>query len=630
MPSPTPATLNPTVAEVTQRIRERSRHRRGLYESHMAAQHKQGVHRGELSCGNLAHGFAGCDVPTDKGRLKLTNSANLGIVSSYNDMLSAHRPFEDYPAAIKEAARGMGSTAQFAGGVPAMCDGVTQGQPGMELSLFSRDVIAMATAVALSHNMFDAALYLGICDKIVPGLFIGAARFGHLPAMFVPGGPMTTGLPNDEKARVRQLYAEGKVGRDELLEAESQSYHSPGTCTFYGTANSNQLMMEMMGLHLPGASFVNPGTPLRDALTRYATEQAIRNTEQSGNYRPFYKQIDERAIVNAIVGLLASGGSTNHTLHLVAMAAAAGVTINWNDFTDLSAVVPSMTRIYPNGQADVNHFQAAGGMSLLIRELLEAGLIHGDIPTVFGTDMTAYTQEPFLEEGKLTWREGPATSHDTDVLRPVSNPFSPTGGLTVLDGNLGRGVIKISAVKQAHRVIEAPVQLFDDQNQVKAAFESGQLDRDVIVVVRFQGPKANGMPELHKLTPFLGVLQDRGYKVALVTDGRMSGASGKVPSAIHVTPEAVDRGPLSKLQDGDIVRLDAESGELNVLVDAATMNARPCAEANLEHNHFGMGRELFGGFRHLATKAEEGAGVFGGFEAEVLARELEKIEQEDQ
>lgn len=630
MPSPTPATLHTTVAQVTQRIRERSRQRRALYEAHMADQHKQGVHRGELSCGNLAHGFAGCDVPTDKNRLKLTNSANLGIVSSYNDMLSAHRPYEDYPAIIKEAARGMGSTAQFAGGVPAMCDGVTQGQPGMELSLFSRDVIAMATAVALSHNMFDAALYLGICDKIVPGLFIGAARFGHLPAMFVPGGPMTTGLPNDEKARVRQLYAEGKVGRDALLESESQSYHSPGTCTFYGTANSNQLMMEMMGLHLPGASFVNPGTPLREALTRYATEQAVRNTAQSGNYRPFYKQIDERAIVNAMVGLLASGGSTNHTLHLVAMAAAAGITINWDDFTELSAVVPSMTRIYPNGQADVNHFQAAGGMSLLIRELLQAGLMHADIPTVFGTDMSAYTQEPFLEDGKLTWREGPESSHDSEVLRPVSNPFSPTGGLTVLDGNLGRGVIKISAVKQAHRVVEAPVQLFDDQNQVKAAFESGQLDRDVIVVVRFQGPKANGMPELHKLTPFLGVLQDRGFKVALVTDGRMSGASGKVPAAIHVTPEAVDRGPLSKLQDGDIVRLDAERGELNVLIDAATFAARPCAEANLEHNHFGMGRELFGGFRHLATRAEEGAGVFGGFEADVLSRELEKIEQEDQ
>jgi phosphogluconate dehydratase len=625
-----PTALNSTVEQVTACIRDRSRERRRLYEAHMAAQHKQGVHRGELSCGNLAHGFAGCDHADDKDRLKLTNSANLGIVSSYNDMLSAHRPFEDYPAAIKEAARGMGSTAQFAGGVPAMCDGVTQGMPGMELSLFSRDVIAMATAVALSHNMFDAALYLGICDKIVPGLFIGAARFGHLPAVFVPGGPMPSGLPNDEKARVRQLYAEGKVGREELLEAESRSYHSPGTCTFYGTANSNQLMMEMMGLHLPGASFVNPGTPLREALTRYAAEQAVRNTEQSGNYRPFYRQIDERAIVNAMVGLLASGGSTNHTLHLVAMAAAAGVTIDWDDFTALSAVVPSLTRIYPNGSADVNHFQAAGGMSLLIRELLGAGLLHGDIPTVFGTDLTAYTQEPYLEDGKLVWREGPEESLDRDVLRPVADPFAPTGGLVVLDGNLGRGVIKISAVKQAHRVVEAPVRIFDDQSQVKAAFESGELDRDVVVVVRFQGPKANGMPELHKLTPFLGVLQDRGYKVALVTDGRMSGASGKVPAAIHVTPEAVDRGPLARLRDGDVVRLDAERGELSALVDAAEFAGRSIIEPNLERYHFGMGRELFGGFRHLAASAELGAGVFGGFEGEVLARELEKIEQEDQ
>ncbi|QOR39757.1 phosphogluconate dehydratase [Billgrantia diversa] len=625
-----PTALNPTVEQVTDRIRERSRGRRKLYEAHMAAQHQQGVHRGELSCGNLAHGFAGCDHAGDKDRLKLTNSANLGIVSSYNDMLSAHRPFESYPEIIKQAARGMGSTAQFAGGVPAMCDGVTQGMPGMELSLFSRDVIAMATAVALSHNMFDAALYLGICDKIVPGLFIGAARFGHLPAMFVPGGPMPSGLPNDEKARVRQLYAEGKAGRDELLEAESRSYHSPGTCTFYGTANSNQLMMEMMGLHLPGASFVNPGTPLREALTRYAAEQAVRNTEQSGNYRPFYKQIDERAIVNAMIGLLASGGSTNHTLHLVAMAAAAGVTIDWDDFTALSAVVPSMTRIYPNGSADVNHFQAAGGMSLLIRELLDAGLLHGDIPTVFGTDLTAYTQEPFLEDDKLVWREGPTESLDRDVLRPVSDPFAPTGGLVVLDGNLGRGVIKVSAVKQANRIVEAPVRIFDDQNQVKAAFESGELDRDVVVVVRFQGPKANGMPELHKLTPFLGVLQDRGYKVALVTDGRMSGASGKVPAAIHVTPEAIDRGPLARLRDGDVVRLDAERGELTAVVDAGELAGRSVIEPNLERYHFGLGRELFGSFRHLAAGAELGAGVFGGFEAEVLSRELEKIEQEDQ
>lgn len=625
-----PTALNPTVEQVTQRIRQRSRERRKLYEAHMAAQHRQGVQRGELSCGNLAHGFAGCDHTEDKQRLKLTNSANLGIISSYNDMLSAHRPFENYPAIIREAARGMGGTAQFAGGVPAMCDGVTQGMPGMELSLFSRDVIAMATAVALSHNMFDAALYLGICDKIVPGLFIGAARFGHLPAIFVPGGPMESGLPNDEKARIRQLYAEGKVNREELLEAESRSYHSPGTCTFYGTANSNQLMMEVMGLHLPGASFVNPGTPLREALTRYATEQAIRNTAQSGNYRPFYRQIDAHAIVNAMVGLLASGGSTNHTLHLVAMAAAVGITINWDDFDALSSVVPSLTRIYPNGSADVNHFQAAGGMSLLIRELLGAGLLHGDIPTVLGTDLTAYTQEPFLDNSKLSWREGPLASLDHDVLRPVADPFAPSGGLVVLNGNLGRGVIKVSAVKPTNRIVEAPVRIFSDQNQVKAAFEAGDLDRDVVVVVRFQGPKANGMPELHRLTPFLGVLQDRGYRVALVTDGRMSGASGKVPAAIHVTPEAVERSPLARLRDGDVVRLDAERGELQALVDSAEFAGRSTAEPNLEHHHFGMGRELFSGLRHLAAGAELGAGVFGGFEAEVLAYELEKIAQEDQ
>lgn len=620
--------INDTVNRVTTRIRERSRERRALYERRMADQHRRGVHRGELSCGNLAHGFAACGE-TDKNRLKLMNSANLGIVSSYNDMLSAHQPLEDYPALIKQAAQAMGSTAQFAGGVPAMCDGVTQGQPGMELSLFSREVIAMATAVALSHNMFDSALYLGVCDKIVPGLFIGAARFGHLPALFVPAGPMTSGLPNKEKARIRQLYAEGKVGRDELLEAESQSYHSPGTCTFYGTANSNQLMMEIMGLHLPGASFVNPGTPLREALTRHAAEQAIRNSEPGGDYRPFYRQIDEHAIVNAMVGLLASGGSTNHTLHLVAMAAASGITITWDDFTELSAVVPSMTRIYPNGQADVNHFQAAGGMSLLIRELLGAGLIHADIPTVFGTDMTAYTQEPFLEDGKLVWREGPTESLDRDVLRPVADPFAPTGGLNVLDGNLGRGVIKVSAVSQEHRIVEAPVRLFDDQNQLKAAFDAGELDRDVIVVVRFQGPKANGMPELHKLTPYLGVLQDRGFKVALVTDGRMSGASGKVPAAIHMTPEAIDGGPLAKLKNGDVIRLDADRGELDVKVSATEWAERERAVAHLDHYHEGLGRELFAGFRHLAMGAEQGAGVFGGFEADDIARQAEHIHEED-
>jgi phosphogluconate dehydratase len=557
------------------------------------------------------------------------NSANLGIISSYNDMLSAHQPFETFPETIKAAASAMGSTAQFAGGVPAMCDGVTQGQPGMELSLFSRDVIAMAAAVGLSHNMFDAALYLGVCDKIIPGLFIAAARFGHLPAMFVPAGPMPSGLPNKEKARIRQLYAEGKVGREELLQAESDSYHSPGTCTFYGTANSNQLMMEVMGLHLPGTSFVNPGTEMREALTRYATEQAIRNTEPGGDYRPFYKQIDERAIVNAVVGLLASGGSTNHTMHLIAMAAASGITLNWDDFTDLSAVTPSLMQVYPNGQADINHFQAAGGMSYLFRELLGAGLLHGDIPTVFGTDLTAYTQEPFLENGKVVWREGPESSLDENVLRPVATPFAATGGLTVMKGNLGRGVIKVSAVADEHRVVEAPVKIFADQNEMKAAFESGDLDRDVIVVVRFQGPKANGMPELHKLTPFLGVLQDRGFKVALVTDGRMSGASGKVPAAIHISPEALDGGPLSKLRDGDIVRLDANAGTLEAKVEAATWADRERVVANLDHYHVGLGRELFSGFRHLAMRGEEGAGSLGGFEADDLARQQGQILQED-
>ncbi|WP_110668912.1 phosphogluconate dehydratase [Salinicola halophilus] len=606
--------LHPTVDRVTKRIEARSTDRRRLYESRMEQQHRRGVHRGELSCGNLAHGFAACS-PADKNSLKLMNATNIGIVSSYNDMLSAHQPFEHFPEAIREAARSMGSTAQFAGGVPAMCDGVTQGQPGMELSLFSRDVIAMSTAVALSHNMFDSALYLGVCDKIVPGLFIGAARFGHLPALFVPAGPMPSGLPNSEKSRIRQLYAEGKVGRDALLEAESESYHSPGTCTFYGTANSNQLMMEMMGLHLPGTSFVNPGTPLRDAITRYATEQVIRNSDQGGSYRPFYRQITAKAIVNALIGLLASGGSTNHTLHLVAMAASVGVTLNWDDFDELSAVIPSLTRIYPNGQADVNHFHAAGGVSFLVRELLGAGLMHADVETAFGTDMTAYTQEPFLEDGRLVWREGTQQSLDEDVLRPASRPFSPTGGLAVLDGNLGRGVIKVSAVKPEMRLVEAPVRIFDDQSQVRAAFESGELDRDVIVVVRFQGPRANGMPELHQLTPFLGVLQDRGHKVALVTDGRMSGASGKVPAAIHITPEAVDAGPIAYLRDGDIVRLDPDSGVLEARVDAATWAARAPATSDLNHYHHGMGRELFAGFRQQVGGAEEGAATFGGFDA---------------
>ena len=609
--------MNETVTRVTQRIKERSAQRRALYVKHMQEQEARGVHRGQLDCGNLAHGVAAscCD---DKQSLKLMNSANLGIISAYNDMLSAHQPFEIFPDLIRKAAREVGSTAQFAGGVPAMCDGVTQGQPGMELSLFSRDTIAMAAAIGLSHNMFDAALYLGVCDKIVPGLFIGAARFGHLPTVFIPAGPMTTGISNKQKAEVRQQFAEGKVGREALLESECASYHAPGTCTFYGTANSNQLMVELMGLHLPGSSFVNPNTPLRDALTKYATQRAVKMTQQGGEFTPFYKQIDERAIVNAIVGLLASGGSTNHTMHLVAMAGAAGITITWDDFTELSAVVPGLMKVYPNGQADVNHFHAAGGMSFLVRQLIKGGLLHTDIPTVFGTGMDAYTKEPFLDGDKLVWREGPEHSLDENVISTYDKPFAKTGGLTVLDGNLGRGVIKVSAVQPEHRLVEAPARIFSDQHQLKAAFESGELDRDVVVVVRFQGPKSNGMPELHKLTPFLGVLQDRGFKVALVTDGRMSGASGKVPAAIHFTPEALDGGPLAKLRDGDVIRLDAENGELNVIIDDAEWATRDVVTEDLSAYHIGMGREMFAGMRQLVGPSEEGACTFGGFEQAIL------------
>ena len=618
--------MHATLTSVTQRIQQRSKARRALYEQRMQAQHRQGVHRGALDCGNLAHGFAACGA-SDKQQLKLMNAANLGIISSYNDMLSAHQPFERFPELIREAARALGSTAQFAGGVPAMCDGVTQGQPGMELSLFSRDNIARAAAIGLSHNMFDAALYLGVCDKIVPGLFIAAARFGHLPTVFVPAGPMPSGLPNKEKARVRQKFAEGKLGRAELLEAESASYHSPGTCTFYGTANSNQLMMEIMGLHLPGSSFVNPDTPLRDALTAFATERAVKNSEPAGNYLPFWRQIDERAIVNAMVGLLASGGSTNHTLHLVAMAAAAGITLNWDDFAELSKVVPSMMHVYPNGQADVNHFHAAGGMSVLIRELLGAGLLHGDILTIMGTTFAeSYTLEPFLDDGRLVWRDGPSESLDPEVLSSAAKPFSKSGGLVVMDGKLGRGVMKVSAVKQEFRVIEAPVRVFADQEALKHAFTAGELEHDFIAVVRFQGPRANGMPELHKLTPYLGSLLDRGFRVALITDGRMSGASGKVPAAIHMTPEAIDGGPLAKLRDGDMVRLDSIEGHLEVLVDEQEWASRECATVDLSAYHHGLGREMFAGFRQLVGGAEEGASTFGGFEAaEIGAKEAPRV-----
>ncbi|RDE24410.1 phosphogluconate dehydratase [Motiliproteus coralliicola] len=605
--------MNSSIESVTARIIERSRDSRSAYLARMEQARSQRPHRSVLSCGNLAHGFAACGEQ-DKSELKLMNKANIAIVSAYNDMLSAHQPLEQFPALIKDAVRGMGSVAQFAGGVPAMCDGVTQGQDGMELSLFSRDTIAMSTAVALSHNMFDGVLCLGVCDKIVPGLLLGALSFGHLPTVFVPAGPMTSGLSNPEKARIRQLYAEGKADRAALLECESQSYHGPGTCTFYGTANSNQLLMESMGLHLPGASFVNPNTPLRDALTKAAAEQVCRITEQGGDYRPLAQVIDEKAIVNGIVALLATGGSTNHTMHLVAIARAAGVMINWDDFSDLSAAVPSLTKIYPNGTADINHFHAAGGMALLFRQLLDLGLLHEDVLTVTGRGLQQYTEEPFLDEDKLTWRPGPDTSLDREVIADIEAPFAADGGVKLMSGNLGRGVIKTSAVKPQHRVVEAPAVILHDQNELEPMFQRGELDRDCVVVVRFQGPRANGMPELHKLTPFLGVLQDRGYQVALVTDGRMSGASGKVPAAIHVTPEACQGGALARVREGDLVRLDSLTGELSLLVEADELEAREPVQADLSANQYGMGRELFAGMRRQATGAEQGASVL--FQAE--------------
>jgi phosphogluconate dehydratase len=570
----------------------------------------RGPIRHRLSCTNLAHGFASAPAG-DKIILRQIDRPNIAIVSSYNDMLSAHQPFERFPGIIKEAAREAGGTAQFAGGVPAMCDGVTQGEPGMELSLFSRDVIALATAVSLSHNMFDGALCLGICDKIVPGLVIGALSFPHLPTILVPGGPMPSGLSNEEKARVRQLYAQGKVGNDALMEAETKSYHSPGTCTFYGTANSNQMLMEIMGLHLPGAAFVNPNTPLRDALTAAAARRAIAISAQGSEYTPIGRVVDERTVVNGIVGLLATGGSTNHTIHLVAMAYAAGVLINWDDFSELSSVVPLLARIYPNGKSDVNHFHAAGGMGFIVGELLDAGLLHGDVVTVAGEGgLHRYRQEPYLAEGKLMWRDATRTSRDSAIVAPVSAPFSPDGGLKVLTGNLGRAVIKTSAVKPEHRFVEAPAMVFEAQEQVMAAFDRGELRRDVVVVVRFQGPRANGMPELHKLTPILGVLQDEGFHVALVTDGRMSGASGKIPAAIHVTPECVAGGPLAMVRNGDVIRLDSNVGSLQALVPDADWSTRAPAQADLRQYHYGLGRELFGVFRAAALGAEQGAMSF--------------------
>ncbi|MBZ9888293.1 MULTISPECIES: phosphogluconate dehydratase [unclassified Mesorhizobium] len=599
------------IEAITERIRQRSKPGRERYLSRIAEASNRAANRAVLSCGNLAHGFAVCS-PSEKLALGADKVPNLGIITSYNDMLSAHQPFESFPALIKDAAREAGGIAQVAGGVPAMCDGVTQGQPGMELSLFSRDVIAMAAAIGLSHNMFDAAVYLGVCDKIVPGLVIAALTFGHLPAVFIPAGPMTSGLPNDEKAKVRQLYAEGKAGRAELLEAESKSYHGPGTCTFYGTANSNQMLMEIMGLHTPGASFVNPGTPLREALTREATKRALAITALGNAYTPVGRMIDERSIVNGVVGLHATGGSTNHTIHLIAMAAAAGIAITWQDISDLSEAVPLLARVYPNGLADVNHFHAAGGLGFLIRELLDEGILHEDVQTVWGEGLRPYAVEAKLgADGGVVREASPRTSGDEKVLAPFNKAFQATGGLKVLSGNLGHAVIKTSAVKPERRVIEAPARVFDSQQGLNDAFKAGTLTGDFIAVIRFQGPKANGMPELHKLTTVLGILQDRGQRVALVTDGRMSGASGKVPAAIHVTPEAVEEGPIARIHEGDIIRLDADAGTLEVLVPAGDFALRRTADADLIGNEFGFGRELFAGFRQLVGRADHGASAFG-------------------
>jgi phosphogluconate dehydratase len=599
-------TINADVNAVTAHIRKRSKHTRNLYLRRIEQAGEQGPQRGSLSCTNLAHATA-ASITSDKAFLIEAQSPNIAIVSAYNDMLSAHQPLGDFEPRIKAAARKVGAVAQYAGGVPAMCDGVTQGMPGMELSLFSRDVIAMSTAVALSHNVFDSAMYLGVCDKIVPGLLMGALSFGHLPAVFVPAGPMTTGLPNSEKGRIRQLFAEGKVGREELLAAETSSYHGPGTCTFYGTANSNQMLMEVMGLHIPGAAFVNPNTPLRDALTDAATETAASITALGSNYRPVGKVVDEKSIVNAIVGLLATGGSTNHTIHLVAIARCAGIIIDWDDFSALSDLVPQLTKIYPNGIADVNQFHAAGGMGLVIGQLLDAGLLHEDVLTAKGNGLASYRQEPYLKEGKVAWRDTPMESLDKDIISSIDSPYSKEGGLKLLTGKLGRAMIKSSAIKLEHQIVEAPARIFNDQASVTVAFEAGELNQDVVVVVRGQGPQANGMPELHKLTPALGVLQDRGFRVALVTDGRMSGASGKTPAAIQLHPEFSLGGPIARLRDGDVIRLDATSGVLDVIVDEAEFEARSIDLQDMSDKQWGMGRDLFGVFRANVGSPEAGA-----------------------
>ena len=565
------------IVDITERIIKRSESTRAAYLAKIDAAKSTTVHRASLSCGNLAHGFAACGKE-EKQTIKGLNHSDIAIISAYNDMLSAHQPYQTYPDIIKAAVQEAGGIAQFAGGVPAMCDGVTQGQPGMDLSLMSRDVIAMATAVGLSHNMFDGALMLGICDKIVPGLLISSMTFGHLPTVFVPAGPMPSGIPNKEKARVRQQYAKGEVDEEALLEAESASYHAAGTCTFFGTANSNQLVVEVMGLHLPGASFIAPNTPLREELTKAAARQATRLTQQSGNYMPVGRMVDERSIVNAIVALLATGGSTNLTMHIIAFAKAAGIIINFQDFNDLSEAVPLLTRIYPNGHADINHFQEAGGMALLFKELISNGLVHEDVETICGRGLSRYTQKPVLENGELKWVDGIEASLDTEVITTVQKPFKKDGGLRVLKGNLGVSVIKTSSLREGSFVIKAPAVVFEDQNELQTAFDAGELEKDFVAVVRFQGPKARGMPELHKLTPLLGVLQDKGFKVALVTDGRMSGASGKVPAAIHLCPEALDGGLIAKIKDGDMINLDGETGELSLLVDEQELASREVAQ----------------------------------------------------
>jgi phosphogluconate dehydratase len=597
--------LHPTIAAVTDRIRARSEGPRRRYLDTMARAAADGPRRAHLTCGNQAHAYAA--MGDDKDALAATSAGNIGIITAYNDMLSAHQPFETYPDKIRAAARAAGGTAQVAGGVPAMCDGVTQGQTGMELSLFSRDVIALAAGVGLSHNVFDSAVYLGVCDKIVPGLVIAAATFGYIPGVFVPAGPMTSGLPNDEKGKIRQQFASGEIGRDALMAAEMASYHGPGTCTFYGTANTNQMLMEFMGLHMPGASFVNPGTPLREALTVAATERALAISALGNAYTPVCDVLDERAFVNGLVGLMATGGSTNLVIHLPAMARAAGVILDLQDFSDISSVTPLMAKVYPNGLADVNHFHAAGGLAYMIGELLDAGLLHDDTTTIAGKGLEHYTREPKLAESGVTYAEGPKTSANDRILRPASDPFQKSGGLIQLSGNLGRGVIKTSAVATERHIVEAPARIFQTQEAVKDAFKAGEFTADTIIVVRFQGPKSNGMPELHSLTPVLAVLQDRGLKVALVTDGRMSGASGKVPSAIHVSPEAADGGPISLIRDGDVIRIDATKGTIEVLgVDLAT---RTPATADLTGNGTGVGRELFEIFRRSVGPSADGAGV---------------------